>query len=1783
MYRIENQSCSFRRLLLSSATLALVGLSGCGVTPNSFGTSPANTSTQITLSGKVHGGQQPISGATINIFAVGTTGNGSASTSLLNSGTTVTSDANGGFSLTGTYTCPTSAAYVFVTANGGNPGLAAGTNNTAITLMAAVGLCSSLSASTNIEINELTTVGSIAALFPYMSSYTSMGSTNSDESRLAASMGNVNLYVNTSTGNVPGPALPTGYSSSTTLLVALADAIAACVNSNGSTSTGTACGLLFTAATPPAGSAPKDTIGALIDIMLNPTNNTTGVFNVIPTQPPFATSLTQAPSSWALPVLYPNIQTVQFTSATYSVSENLSSVTLSVERLNGTSGPVSVNYATADGTDTTGTTPGNAIQGFTYTNTSGALSWADGDSSNKTITVPVTNEQVSGGSIIFTVTLSSPSGASVGTWGTATVTINDNDAATVDFIMNANSYSVNESAGAVTVAVKRQNTETSAATVTYNTTSIPTTLDGFGGSSTSLAQAVGGAACSGATGPDYITASGSINWTSSTSSPQSVTPITICDRGLSDGSTRAFLFEISTTTSGVNLGESTYAVITINENDTDPGTIAMGSTTAAVNESSGVAEVLVTRTGGSEGAVTATYSTANGTAISGTDYTGVTGGTLSWAAGDQTPRLIDIPVTDENLTTGSKNFSVNLSSVSGGASLGTASTVVTINDNDTVTSAVALSAGTYSVNESAGTASIPVVLTGASSGTVSVTYSTADSTALNGTDYTSASGTLTWSAGSTGAKYVTVPLTNEGLSTGGTKTFNVLLGTLSGTALFGSPTSAIVTINDNDTASSGGTVQFSASSYSTSESSGTVTISATRTGTSTNAVTVNYATSDYSATAGTDYSANSGSLSWASGDTSTKTFTVGLNNVNLYSGSRTFYVKLSSPTGGAVIGANSNASVVISENDAIAYPTSDTFSNSVDVSYSDTTDPLTYQSLTYIWSQYPANDFGPDPVTYSTSTSMTPISALPAAGVHPRLLFTAADLPAIQCRLTGNNCTGSNTITVSGQLLYKKLQEYDAGLKGIYSDTASYTIPDYLNGAYEGSHGNTEMRDYKDGGSLWYPANNVYNDLANGIQPISVTTGLTLNTTTIWPVFAYEALYCLINNDTAGMQKLLSAATFELTNEQAARIAANTPTPYIATAGGGSAGFYFGYIYDWAYNSMTSAQLSQWTSELQNTSWAADNYGTLNAAVASRSNWATFTYRTPQVLDLYGETGYNDVKVAGLQRGMQNFMTYGIFPSGAYIEGEAKDQLGSEGLIMLARTGFQNLFQHPNLQAYVNKFLPASVIPNPTWTDPGSVFPAGPFLRYDLLGGTGQINNVDSEVLHYMFPNNQVVDWMYQLQQGSNYQSMAIGYSSEPTGSGAYFDDLLTGVAYMTDFNPANTATSLNLPLSYFSGERALMMTRSDWSTNAMMLNMHTREFNGGHPMDDRNAIYIFGAGRGWSAINQMNSNNNAQSIVNIDAPASTTTPIAGETKPPVQGVTTPGRMVDYQDQPYATFAVGDASYCWDYIDTTSNYGYSPSEIAAGDFKVPSGSTYETHSKNSFAYTKLVSDEMNTPLSSLPSWIDYNGLVTPVTRAPLFSTPIVKAFRTTGLVRGPSTGVTPYGLVVDDIEVSSSVAHHYDWQLLLINDLQIMNETSLPSSEGVYDITLAAGGVANPGDPVLLIRVLDMNTTCTISPCTPYILPVSSTNTRADSYRPIFIIPSDSISPNFKVLIFPYNLGDTLPTTTWNQAHTGVTINMPTYTDVINFSTATSGKTDINIVRAGQSLINMNTPIAPFQ
>ncbi len=118
-----------------------------------------------------------------------------------------------------------------------------------------------------------------------------------------------------------------------------------------------------------------------------------------------------------IPVVTDGATTVQFGAATYNVGEGAGSVGVAITR-SGTIGTASVNYATAGGTAT-----------------------------------PITNDSAVEGNETFTVTLSNPSGATLGSPASTTVTIVDNDTATVQF--GAATYSVNEGGSSVSVAITR--------------------------------------------------------------------------------------------------------------------------------------------------------------------------------------------------------------------------------------------------------------------------------------------------------------------------------------------------------------------------------------------------------------------------------------------------------------------------------------------------------------------------------------------------------------------------------------------------------------------------------------------------------------------------------------------------------------------------------------------------------------------------------------------------------------------------------------------------------------------------------------------------------------------------------------------------------------------------------------------------------------------------------------------------------------------------------------------------------------------------------------------------------------------------------------------------------------------------------------------------------------------------------------------------------------------------------------------------------------------------------
>ena len=268
--------------ILAAITLAVTGCANnfnpvASTAPVAFGT----------IQGRTFGGQQPVSGATIQLYQVGTTGYGAGATALI-TGTAVTTDTNGNFSITGKYTACTSGSQIYITARGGNPG---GGNNASLALMAGLGLCDNLTTSTFISINEVTTVATVWAMAPFMNG-TTIGAPATNPAGLAQAMADVAvLYQRLQPERPPARACPTGATSPTSEIDTLADILASCVNSTG-TGDGAACDRLFTNATSRTGAVPTDTVTAAINMATQPSKNVTTLFGLSTSTAPFQPTLT---------------------------------------------------------------------------------------------------------------------------------------------------------------------------------------------------------------------------------------------------------------------------------------------------------------------------------------------------------------------------------------------------------------------------------------------------------------------------------------------------------------------------------------------------------------------------------------------------------------------------------------------------------------------------------------------------------------------------------------------------------------------------------------------------------------------------------------------------------------------------------------------------------------------------------------------------------------------------------------------------------------------------------------------------------------------------------------------------------------------------------------------------------------------------------------------------------------------------------------------------------------------------------------------------------------------------------------------------------------------------------------------------------------------------------------------------------------------------------------------------------------------------------------------------
>jgi len=578
---------------------------------------------------------------------------------------------------------------------------------------------------------------------------------------------------------------------------------------------------------------------------------------------------------------------LQFSAPSYNVNEDGATVSITVTRVFTSSmfSTVEVEYSATDGT---------ATDGSDYVSASGTLIF-DPLERIQTFAIEIIDDEVYEGDETVNLTLSDPSDdETLGDQATAVLTIAEDDevppAGSLQF--SAPTYTVDESGSTALITVTRVNGSFDIVAVDYNTD------DGTASA-----------------GSDYTAASGTLIFDDSVTS-QTFT-VDIWDDAEYEGDETVNL-SLSNPLGGAGLESPSTAVLTIAEDDPVPpvGSLQFSTPTYTVDENGSAASITVTRVNGSFGAVTVDYASSDGTASAGADYRAVIG-TLSFADG-VTSQAFTIEILDDTAYEGDETVNLALSNPTGGAGLGSPATaVLTIAEDEPVPPAGSLqfSAPAYTVDENDDMVSITVTRVGGSLGTVAVEYASSDGTAIAGSDYTAVIGSLSFADGVTSQTF-TIDILNDA-DYEGDETVNLALSNPTGGAGLGSPASAVLTIADDEAVPPAGSLQFSAPTYTVAEFGLLATITVERVGGSVGSIGVDYASSDGTATAGDDYIAVNGNLSFADGVTS-RTFGVEIiNDESMQEGNESLDLILSNPTGGAVLGSPSTASLTISEKDEI--------------------------------------------------------------------------------------------------------------------------------------------------------------------------------------------------------------------------------------------------------------------------------------------------------------------------------------------------------------------------------------------------------------------------------------------------------------------------------------------------------------------------------------------------------------------------------------------------------------------------------------------------------------------------------------------------------------------------------------------------------------------------------------------------------------------------------------------------------------------------------------------------
>ncbi len=571
---------------------------------------------------------------------------------------------------------------------------------------------------------------------------------------------------------------------------------------------------------------------------------------------------------------------LEFSAANFNINEFVTNAVISVRRVGGTDGQVSVRQTSSAGT---------ATPGADYVNVTNVITFPPGEVL-RTFTLPVIDDAVPEDPETVNLSLDSPQGATLGPQPVAIATIISDDSV-ITFDRASYREPENTISGRATLTVLRQFATNSVVAVSYYTsTNFPVTT---------VRRAEPNV--------DFTPTNGVLVFQVGETQKNVFVPL--LDNFFPDGN-RALSVQLTNPIATLPsrtaiLGTNRQGILTIVDNEIAEGRFRLSASEYEVTEGNVDFVVTVQRVNGSSGIVSVNYRTTGGTAQAGVDYESVNG-TLAFADGENINRFV-VPIFDDAVWEENETILLQLENPTGGATMSSpTNAVLTLLDNEPPPALLTYFTNAVEVDEFRPYATVQVLRSFNTNGTTTVDYYTVDGLALAGQDYEGTNGTLTFAPGETG-RAISVPLLNNSLVQPKHE-FYIVLTNASDNALIQPPGIATVTIIDYDA-----NVGFSSANYSVNEFGFLANITLIRTGVSNRLLSVDYAALPGTATTNLDFYPTNGTVIFGFGQT-TQSFSVQIRDDFLDEGNETVLLVLSNLVGEGTLG-RSNATLTIIDDD----------------------------------------------------------------------------------------------------------------------------------------------------------------------------------------------------------------------------------------------------------------------------------------------------------------------------------------------------------------------------------------------------------------------------------------------------------------------------------------------------------------------------------------------------------------------------------------------------------------------------------------------------------------------------------------------------------------------------------------------------------------------------------------------------------------------------------------------------------------------------------------------------